>query len=97
MTIAHWGGELETLARRAVIEPFEKDFNCTVTYDNAWPWFTKMSLAGPDNPPIDLYNGNLPEAMNLDVRRFLSAMTTSAPTARRSPICSKAWPFTGRA
>ncbi len=70
ITVAHWGGELEELARRAVIKQFEEDFNCRVRYDNAWPWFTKMSLAGPDNPPIDLYNGNLPEAMNLDVRGF---------------------------
>jgi putative spermidine/putrescine transport system substrate-binding protein len=70
VTVAHWGGELEDLARRAVIQQFEEDFNCRVAYDNGWPWFTKMSLAGPDNPPIDLYSGNLPEAMNLDVRGF---------------------------
>ena len=29
-----------------------------------------MSLAGPDNPPIDLYCGNLPESFNLEARGF---------------------------
>lgn len=70
VTVAHWGGELQDLATRAFLPQFEKDFNCKVVYDSNWPWFTKMSLAGPENPPIDLYNGNLPEAMNLDARGF---------------------------
>ncbi len=70
VTVAHWGGELQDLANRAVIKQFEQDFNAKVRYDADWPWFTKMSLAGPDNPPIDLYNGNLPESFNLESRGF---------------------------
>jgi len=70
VTIAHWGGELQELATSAFLKDFEREFNCRVIYDADWPWFTKMSLAGPDNPPIDLYNGNLPEALNLAARDF---------------------------
>jgi len=70
VTVAHWGGELQELATSAFLKDFEREFNCRVIYDADWPWFTRMSLAGPDNPPIDLYNGNLPEALNLAARDF---------------------------
>lgn len=73
VTIAHWGGELEDFAKKNIINQFEKDYNCKVVYDSNAPWFSKMSLAGPENPPIDLYNGNLPEAINLAARGFFTS------------------------
>jgi len=70
VTIAHFGGELQDLATTAFLKDFEQEFNCRVIYDADWPWFTKMSLGGADNPPIDLYNGDFPEVFNLDARGF---------------------------
>jgi putative spermidine/putrescine transport system substrate-binding protein len=70
VTLSHWGGEIQDFAMRTVIKEFEEEFNAKVRYDADWPWFTKMSLAGPDNPPIDLYGGNLPESFNLESRGF---------------------------
>jgi len=70
VTIAHFGGELQDLATSAFLKDFEREFNCRVIYDADWLWFTKMSLGGANNPPIDLYNGDFPEVFNLGARGF---------------------------
>lgn len=70
VTVCHWGGEMEDMARKGIIDKFEADFNCKVVYDAANPWFPKMTTAGPDNPPIDLYGGNLPESLNLEAQGY---------------------------
>ena len=70
VTMCHWGGEMEDMAYNGIIKQFESDFNCKVVYDAAYPWFPKMAAAGPDNPPIDLYGGNLPESFNLEAQGF---------------------------
>jgi putative spermidine/putrescine transport system substrate-binding protein len=88
MTIAHWGGEMQTIAERIIISQFEKDYNCKVRYDADWPWFGKMSLAGPDNPPIDLYGGNLPESFNLESRGFF---TSQADLKANVPNVADMW------
>lgn len=89
VTIAHWGGEMEDFARKGIIDKFETDFNCKVVYDSNAPWFSKMSLAGPDNPPIDLYNGNLPEAINLEARGFF---TSRDELKANVPSLADMWP-----
>ncbi len=89
VTIAHWGGEMEAIANRILIDQFAKDYNCNVRYDADWPWFGKMSLAGPDNPPIDLYCGNLPESFNLEARGFF---TTQAELKANVPAVADMWP-----
>lgn len=88
VTIAHWGGEMQDIAYDIIINQFQEDFNCTVRYDPDWPWFTKMSLAGPDNPPIDLYCGNLPESFNLESRGFF---TTHADLRANVPSLGQLW------
>jgi putative spermidine/putrescine transport system substrate-binding protein len=70
VTICHWGGEMQDMAYEGIIKQFEADYNCRVVYDAAYPWFPKMSTAGPDNPPIDLYGGNLPESLNLEAQGY---------------------------
>jgi len=70
VTICHWGGEMQDMAYDGIIKQFEADYNCRVVYDAAYPWFPKMSTAGPDNPPIDLYGGNLPESLNLEAQGY---------------------------
>lgn len=88
VTIAHWGGEMQDIARRIIIDQFEEDFNCRVRYDADWPWFGKMSIAGPDDPPIDLYCGNLPESFNLEARGFF---TTQADLRANVPSVNDMW------
>ena len=42
-------------------DQFQEDFNCTVQYTSAWPWFPKFVAGGANNPPFDLTTWNQPE------------------------------------
>ena len=61
LRVASWGGFWEEMERKYLLDQLEKDFNCKVEYDSAWPWFPKIVAGGPDNPPFDVTNWNLPE------------------------------------
>jgi putative spermidine/putrescine transport system substrate-binding protein len=61
LRVAQWGGFWEDFERQVLIDQFERDFNCQVSYDATWPWFPKFVAGGPDNPPYDVSHWNLPE------------------------------------
>jgi putative spermidine/putrescine transport system substrate-binding protein len=61
LRVASWGGFWEEAERKYLLDQLEQDFNCTVQYDSAWPWFPKFVAGGVDNPPFDVTNWNLPE------------------------------------
>jgi putative spermidine/putrescine transport system substrate-binding protein len=61
LRVASWGGFWEEMERKYLLDQLQKDFNCTVQYDSAWPWFPKFVAGGVDNPPFDVTNWNLPE------------------------------------
>ncbi len=61
--LGEWGGFWEEFVRGAVIENFEKTYNCTIAYDSSWPWFPKYVASGPQDPAFHMCNWNLPEMM----------------------------------
>ena len=61
LRVGSWGGFWEEMERKYLLDQFARDFNCTVEYDSAWPWFPKFVAGGVDNPPLDVTNWNLPE------------------------------------
>ncbi|HEX2281573.1 MAG TPA: hypothetical protein VHG52_07410 [Thermomicrobiales bacterium] len=61
LRVGSWGGFWEEMERKYLLDQLEQDFNCTVEYDSAWPWFPKFVAGGVDNPPLDVTNWNLPE------------------------------------
>jgi putative spermidine/putrescine transport system substrate-binding protein len=61
LRVASWGGFWQQVERAHLLEQFQMDFNCTVEYTSAWPWFPKFVAGGKDNPPFDLTTWNLPE------------------------------------
>ena len=61
--LGEWGGFWEEFVRGAVIENFEKTYNCEVAYDSSWPWFPKYVAGGPQDPAFHMCNWNLPEMM----------------------------------
>ena len=61
LRVASWGGFWEEAERKYLLDQLEQDFNCTVQYDSAWPWFPKFVAGGVDSPPFDVTNWNLPE------------------------------------
>ncbi len=61
LRVASWGGFWQEIERTYLLDQFQKDFNCTVQYTSAWPWFPKFVAGGVDNPPFDLTTWNQPE------------------------------------
>jgi putative spermidine/putrescine transport system substrate-binding protein len=61
LRVAGWGGSWLEIERKYLIDPFQKDFNCTVQYTSAAPWFPWFVAGGVDNPPFDVTTWNQPE------------------------------------
>ena len=61
LLLGEWGGFWEEYMRSAFLDEFEKTYNCTISYDGAWPWFPKYVANGPKNPAYDICNWNIPE------------------------------------
>ncbi len=56
LNVGNWGGFWEETQRKASINQFQEDFNCTINYDSGAPFYPKMAVAGVDNPPLDVYS-----------------------------------------
>jgi putative spermidine/putrescine transport system substrate-binding protein len=61
LRVASWGGFWQQIERTYLLDQFQKDFNCTVEYTSAGPWFPQVVAGGVDNPPFDLTTWNQPE------------------------------------
>ena len=61
LRIAMWGGPWAESMRELVLNEFQEEYNCQISYDEAWPWFAKFVAGGVDNPPFDVANWNLPD------------------------------------
>lgn len=93
LNIAQWGGQwLETL-KAEIVTPFEKEFDCTVNVDTAYPFWPKMAAAPLDQPPLDLINDNLPHSF-----RMQKAGMLFSPDEIKKKIAhpENYWPFAFR-
>lgn len=61
LKLAMWGGPYQQYVDQLVLKKFEKDFNCNISYDSAFPWFPKFAANGVKNPAYDVANWNLPD------------------------------------
>jgi putative spermidine/putrescine transport system substrate-binding protein len=61
LRVASWGGFWQEVERTYLLDQFQKDFNCTVQYANARPWFPRFVAGGATNPPFDVTTWNQPE------------------------------------
>lgn len=60
LNIGEWGGGWEEFVRAGLTDQFEKDFNCKINWDSAFPWFPKFVTQGEKDPVYDIANWNLP-------------------------------------
>jgi len=91
LVIADWGSFWEELMRKAIINDFEKAFNCKIVYDSASPWFPKFAAQGPKNPAFAVTNFNYGEMFKTaaagDYFVPLDEMVANMPNA------AGLWPF----
>ena len=67
LRVASWGGFWQEIERAYLLEQFQKDFNCTVQYTSARPWFPRFVAGGVANPPFDVTTWTQPE-LNMAVK-----------------------------
>lgn len=91
LRLGEWGGSWGELVQKHLIGAFEKEFNCKVEYDSSWPWFPKFVAGGPQKPPLDITNWNVPEmtktAMAGDYFLPLDEVVPNIPNGKNL------WPF----
>ena len=59
LRIAEWGGFWEESVRKFILQNFEKQYNCKISWDSGFPWFPKFTAGGPKSPFCDIANWNL--------------------------------------
>jgi putative spermidine/putrescine transport system substrate-binding protein len=91
LNIGEWGGGWEEFVRKGLVDQFENDFNCRVSWDSSFPWFPKFVTQGPQDPVYDICNWNLPNLMQTNAAGdyFLSADEVKANV----PNAADCWDF----
>jgi len=91
LNVADWGGFWEEQDRKCLFNQFEKDFNCKLLVETAWPWFPRYVAGGPKNPPYAINNWNLPEMFKTakagDFFMPIEEIMANVPNAK------DCWPF----
>src|SRR5689334_8451807 len=91
LRVGSWDGFWKDMEHRLILDQMQKDFNCKVTYDGAWPWFPKFVAGGPDNPPLDVTNWNLEELYK--TTRAGDFFVLVEEVAANVPNSKDLWPF----
>ncbi len=91
LNVAEWGGFWQDLVRKLMLDDFEKQFNCKVAWESAFPWFPKFVANPKDKPPFAIVNWNYPEMFKTakagDYFLPLEDVMANVPNTKN------AWPF----
>lgn len=91
LKVAMWGGPYQQYMNRLVLNKFQKDFNCHISYDSAFPWFPKFAANGVKNPVFDVANWNLPDLFQ--TARTGDYFVSIADLKHNVPNAKDLWPF----
>jgi putative spermidine/putrescine transport system substrate-binding protein len=58
LRITGWGGKWETIVNTQVYPPFEKEFNCKIEIDQAFPFIPKLLASSKTKPIYDVLHCN---------------------------------------
>ena len=58
LKITTWGGKWGEIMKSAVLPAFEKEFKCTVSADQAFPFLPKLQASGKNDPLYDVLHTN---------------------------------------
>jgi putative spermidine/putrescine transport system substrate-binding protein len=91
LNIGEWGGFWQEFVQENLLDQFMADFNCTISYDSAWPWFPKYVAGGPEAPVYDITNWNLPEMFK--TARAGDFFLSPEEIIANCPNAQNVWPF----
>src|SRR5437868_5713821 len=82
LKITTWGGKWGDIMKATVLPAFEKEFGCTVSADQAFPYGPKLQASSKNDPLYDVLHDNSNTQWNM----FTEGLVMDKITAKEGPI-----------
>ena len=89
LKITTWGGKWGDIMKATVLPAFEKEFKCTVSADQAFPFIPKLQASSKNDPIYDVLQANSNEQWNC----FTEGLVMEKITAKEVPNVADVYPY----
>src|SRR5258708_3751079 len=89
LKITTWGGKWGDIMKATVLPAFEKEFKCTVSADQAFPFLPKLQTSSKTDPLYDVLHTNSNEQWDAVVRDLVLPKIT----AKEVPNVADVYPY----
>jgi len=89
LKITTWGGKWGDIMKATVLPAFEKEFKCTVSADQAFPYVPKLQASPKNDPLYDVLHTNSNEQWNC----FTEGLVMAKITAKEAPNVADVYPW----
>jgi putative spermidine/putrescine transport system substrate-binding protein len=89
LKITTWGGKWGEVMKGSVLPAFEKEFKCTVSADQAFPFLPKLQASPKNDPLYDVFHTNSNEQWNA----VLEDRVMAKITAKEVPNVADCYPY----
>src|SRR6266446_10079197 len=89
LKITTWGGKWGDIMKATVLPAFEKEFKCTVSADQAFPYVPKLQASPRNDPLYDVLHTNSNEQWNC----FTEGLVMEKITAKEAPNVADVYPW----
>ena len=89
LKITTWGGKWGDIMKATVLPAFEKEFKCTVSADQAFPYVPKLQASSKNDPLYDVLHTNSNEQWNC----FTEGLVMEKITAKEVPNVADVYPY----
>jgi putative spermidine/putrescine transport system substrate-binding protein len=89
LKITTWGGKWGDIMKATVLPAFEKEFNCTVSADSAFPYVPKLAASPKNDPLYDILHTNSNEQWNC----LVEGLVMDKITPKEVPNVADVYPY----
>src|SRR5882757_10989129 len=89
LKITTWGGKWGDIMKATVLPAFEKEFKCTVSADQAFPFMPKLQTSSKTDPLYDVFHTNSNEQWSA----LTEGLVMPKITAKEVPNVADVYPY----
>src|SRR5216110_1684840 len=89
LKITTWGGKWGDIMKASVLPAFEKEFKCTVSADQAFPFMPKLQASSKTDPLYDVFHTNSNEQWSA----LTEGLVLPKITAKEVPNVADVYPY----
>jgi putative spermidine/putrescine transport system substrate-binding protein len=89
LKITTWGGKWGDIMKATVLPAFEKEFKCTVSADQAFPFMPKLQTSSKNDPLYDVFHTNSNEQWSA----LIEGLVMPKITAKEVPNVADVYPY----